>query len=801
MGHMRQDLIFALRQMVRQPGLSSAAILTLGLGLSASLAVFTLVHAVLLEPLPYPQSERVMAISRAAEGSRGAGSHRDVDFLRESLRGCAPLAAMVSGSGMNVTLDGVTSYQQDRLVSHQYFDAISIQPTWGRAFTAADDAPEPAPVVILNERFVRLQNRDPGAVVGQSIELGGRTHTVIGVISARHTRPSDPDIYRPLGRDARGGGTNLEMICRLPESATATTLNAELAGLLDEARRQRLFSERATTGYSAMPRHEFEFGTFRPQLNTLLMAVVLVLIAAAANTTGLLLVRAAGRRREIAVRTALGAMPGKVARSLIVEGLLLAAVAALIGLMGAPLLVRGLLAVAPPFYSELATFQITSVVVGAAILLCLVVGCSVALPPLVELLRVNLRDTLQEEGRSGTQGRRSVWMRQLLVGAETAVCAVLLVGALLLLRTFVNLMNVDTGVDSRGVVTARISIQGPRYDDVDRVIRFFEEGIARLEQSSVIETAAVGASLPAERALNLMATFPDGGDANVPPIVNWRYVSPGYFSLLRMRSVAGRLLTETDRPGAPLVAVVNETFAREVYGDVDKALGRHVSVVKSPPREIVGVVSDTSGWTLHEPSRPMLFVPLAQVEPGALKIAHQFFPPRLIVRARDVEGARRQLEAVVRELDPSQPFIDIQTLDAMMTNSVAMQRFYLAVLSSFAIFAVLLAAVGIYATYSYAIASRTAEIGVRLALGAEPTRIVAGIVGRAVLLGAIAIAIGLATAAASGRILNAVLFNVSPSDPMSYITVAVVLLGTVGLATLIPAMRAARIDPLRALRP
>jgi putative ABC transport system permease protein len=798
---MRQDLVFAFRQMVRQPGLSLAAVLTLGLGLGASLAVFTLVNAVLLEPLPYPNSERVMAISRATEGSRGAGSHRDVDFLRETLRGCSPIAAMVNGPGLNVMLDGTTSYQQDRLVSHQYFDVIAAHPTWGRAFSAAEDAPQPPAVVILNERFVRQQRRDPAAVVGQSIELGGRPHTVIGVMGAQHTRPSDPDIYRPLGRDARGGGTNLEMLCRLQESATPATLNAELAALLEEGRRRRLFGERATFGYSAMSRHEFEFGTFRPQLNTLLVAVALVLVAAAANTTGLLLVRASGRRREIAVRTALGALPSRIARTLIVEGVLLATIAGVVGLLGAPLLVRGLLAVAPPFYGELAAFDINGAVLAAAVLLCAVVGLAVALPPLLEVLRVNLRDTLQEEGRSGTQGRRHVWMRQVVIGAETAVCAVLLVGALLLLRTFVNLMNVDTGVDSRGVVTARISIQGPKYNDPAQVVRFFEEGIARLEQSPAIASAAVGASLPAERALNLVAAFPDGGDANVPPIVNWRYVSPRYFPLLRMRSVAGRLFTEHDRPGAPLVAVVNETFARQVYGDIGKALGRHVSVVKAPPREIVGVVSDTSGWTLHEPARPMLFVPLAQVEPGALRTAHAFFPPRWIVRAaRDSDSARRVLETVVRELDPSQPFIDIQTMDAMMNNSVSTQRFYLAVLSAFAIFAVLLAAVGIYATYSFAIASRATEIGVRLALGASPGNIVRGIVGRALLLGSVATGVGLATAAASARVLNSVLYNVSPSDPFSYGVVAVVLLATVAVATMIPAARAARIDPLVALR-
>jgi putative ABC transport system permease protein len=796
-----QDVVFALRQMRHQWGTTAIAVITLGLGLGASLAVFTLVNAVLLRPLPYPEPDRLMGIGRGLSEYRQSASHRDVDFLRAHVRSCSAVAATVGGAGLNVLLNGSSSYRDDRLVSHQYFSALGIQPQWGRSFSAEEDGAAAAPIVVLNERFVRQLGLEPPAMVGRDIALGGHTHTIVGVLSAAQVRPSDPDIYRPLARDARGGGQNLSVLCRLAEGASAAGLNGELAGLLEEARRQRLAGSTATLAYSAIPLHEWEYGTLRPQLNTLLFAVALVLLAAAANTTGLLLVRASGRRREVAVRTALGATPSRIARALIIEGLVLALLSGAVGLLGAPLLVRGLLAVAPAYYGELASFTVDGVVVAAAFLLCVVVGLSVALPPLLEVLRVNLRDTLQEEGRSGTQGRRANWMRQLLIGAETAVSAVLLVGALLLLRTFVNLMNVDTGVDSRGVITARMSIQGAQYDDVQQLIRFFEEGVARLEQSAVIESAAVGASLPAERALNLPATFLDLAQQPREPIVNWRYVTPSYFPLLRIRSVAGRLLTDTDRAGSPSVGVVNETFAKQIYGGVEQALGKRISVIKEPPREIVGVVSDTTGWTLREPSRPMLFVPLAQAEAGAVRTAHQYFPPRWIVKStRDPEGARRQLEEVARGLDPSQPFIAIQSLDALMINSVGMERFYLVVLSAFAVFAVLLAAVGIYAAYSYAIGSRTAEIGVRLALGAAPRRVLTSIVMPAVALGAVAIAVGLIVAAASARVLGSLLFNVTTTDPLSYAVVGAVLLTTVFIATVIPAARAARIDPLTALR-
>jgi predicted permease len=798
---MIRDFVLAFRQLFAQRALSLTAVLTLGLGLGASLAVFTLVNAVLLRPLPYPESDRLMSIARGPAEYRQSVAHRDVDFLRANVRSCRPIAAMVGGAGLNVVLDGKSGYQDDRLVSSQYFDALGIQPQWGRGFLPEEDAAVAAPVVVLSERFVRGFGLEPPAVVGREIALGGRTHTIVGVLSAAHTRPSDPDIYRPLARDARGGGQNLNVLCRLGEGASLAALNAELSGLLEEARRERLATSNTTTAYGAIARHEWEYGTLRPLLNTLLFAVALVLLAAAANTTGLLLVRASGRRREVAVRTALGAAPSRIARTLIIEGLALALVSGAVGLLGAPLLVRGLLAVAPAFYGELASFTIDGVVVAGAFLLCLIVGLAVALPPLLEVLRVNLRDTLHEEGRSGTQSRRTNWMRHLLIGAETAVSAVLLVGALLLLRTFVNLMNVDTGVDARGVITARMSIQGERYDDVNQIIRFFEEGVVRLEQSAVIESAAVGASLPAERALNLPATFHDLAQQPREPIVNWRYVTPGYFPLLNMRGLAGRLFADTDRAGTAAVGVVNEAFAKQIYGGIEQALGKRISVMKEPPREIVGVVSDTAGWTLREPSRPMLFVPLAQAEATTVSTAHQYFPPRWIVKStRDPEGARRQLEEVVRGLDPAQPFIAIQSLDALMINSVGMERFYLVVLSAFAVFAVLLSAVGIYAAYSYAVSSRTAEIGVRLALGAAPSRVLAGIVMPAVALGAVAIAVGLTAAAASARVLASLLFNVTTTDPLSYAVVGAVLLLTVLVATMIPAARAARIDPLTALR-
>jgi uncharacterized protein (TIGR03086 family) len=266
----------------------------------------------------------------------------------------------------------------------------------------------------------------------------------------------------------------------------------------------------------------------------------------------------------------------------------------------------------------------------------------------------------------------------------------------------------------------------------------------------------------------------------------------------RMRLVAGRLFTDADRGGNQPVAMVNEAFAAQMYGGLDRALGRRIAI--GSDREVIGVVSDTAGWTLGEPARPMMFVPLAQVEERVVRTAHAFFPPRWIVRARDVNTARRELAAVVREIDPTQPFIEIQSLDAMLLNSVGMQRFYLIVLSAFALFAVLLAAVGIYAAYSYAMASRTAEIGVRLALGASPGAIVRSIMWRALMRGAIAIAVGLAGAAATTRVLDSVLFNIRSSDPWTYVAVAVVLLGAVGLATLIPAARAVKMDPLAALR-
>jgi predicted permease len=678
---------------------------------------------------------------------------------------------------------------------------LDIQPAWGRPFNADEDAPTPLPVVILNERFVRRQNLEPASMMGREIELAGRVHTVVGVIGAAHTRPFDADVYRPLGNDARGGGQNLEGLCRLSESATLTTLNGELANLLAAARRERLATDQTRVPYSATTRHDSEFGAFRPQLQTLLAAVLLVLFVAAVNTTGLLLVRASGRRRDIAVRRALGASSQAIARELFVEGLLLAMVAAAIGLLAAPLFVRGLLAVAPAYYTNLGDFTVDWVVVVLAILLCLAVGGFIAIAPLLEALRINVRDALQEEGRAGTAGRRTMWLRHLLIGTQTAVCALLLVGAALLLRTFINLKSVETGITSEGVLTARMSLQGPQFEDRVPLVEYFEEGLRRLQASPAILAAAVGASVPVERALNLPATFPDTREPDRTQIVNWRYVSPQYFDLFGIKTLAGRSLLENDRANMPPVAVVNETFAVQTYGSVRDALGRRIVVFKQPAREVVGVVSNTSGWSLRDPSRPMMFVPLAQVETALMRTAHSFFPPRWIVQSsQDVASARRELAAIIRDLNPTQPFIEIQTMDSLMVNSIAMPRFYLAVLLAFAFVAVSLAAVGIYGVYAYATASRLPEIGVRLALGASPRSILLQVIGRAVRLGTVATVAGLVGAAAVTRVLQSELFGITPTDPLTYTAVGVILIATVFAAALAPAVRAARVDPLVAMR-
>jgi putative ABC transport system permease protein len=804
---MRQDLTFALRQLIRQPALWAVAIGTLGIGLAAALAVFTLVNAVLLRPLPYPDADRLISLGRGWNNGFGNAAHRDVQFLRDHVRTCGPIAASVGGGGLNVVLQGRASHLDDLLISHQYFDALGVQPTWGRAFSSSEDVDPPPLVVILSERFVRQAGLDPATLVGSDITLAGIAHTIVGIVAARHTLSSDPDVFRPMGNDLRGSGQNLGVICRLASGATPATLDAELVALTGEARRQQLANDRTARAYSFISRHEREFGATRTPLLTLLVAVLLVLLVAAANTTGLLLVRAAGRRREIAVRTAIGASPSRVARALLVEGVVLAGLASTVGLAAAPLLVRGLLAAAPAYYSELGNFEFSGAVVLAAVALGTVVGVAVSLPPLLEVLRVNVRDALQEEGPRGTTSRRTVWLRQLLIGAETAVCAVLLVGALLLLRTFVNLMDTPLGFDPAGLVTARMAVQGPQYAGGERLVRFFEDGMTRLEQLPAVESASVAASLPGERALNLPAQLPDSDDPQRVVVLNWRYVTPNFFEQLRIRHVAGRPMVEGDRRGAAAVALVNEAMAKEVFGGVEQALGRRIAIrpiandVNEPVREVVGVVGDTAGWSIGDPPRPLMYVPLAQVDSGLLRSVHAFFPPRWIVRTgADPQGAMRALETVVRELDPNQPFIDVRTVQAMMLNSISMQRFFLALLIAFATFAVAIAAVGVYAAYSYVVALRTPEIGVRLALGAGPGRILWQVLWRGLLLGAVAIVVGLAVALAASRILTFVLYGVTPADPLTYATVGLTLLATITVATLIPALRAARIDPLVAIR-
>ncbi|MDP1569202.1 MAG: ADOP family duplicated permease [Vicinamibacterales bacterium] len=798
----------ALRQLRRQPGLTLTALVTLGLGLGAALAVFTLVHAVLLRPLPYPAPDRVAALGRAYASGLGRLAWRDVDFLRAHVRTCAPIGVAFDGAGRNVVLDGSVLHATSRHVSREYFASLGIAPRWGRPFSAQEDAATPAPVAIFTEALVRRHGLAPEAVVGRDALVGGVPHTVVGILDAGVTLASDPEVFVPLGRHQSGGGLNLTATCRLAEAATTAALAAELDGLTAQALAEGLIQPQETRAYATTPQHEALVGSVRTRILTLAGAVVLVLLVAASNTTGLLLVRAAGRRREMALRAALGAAPHRLARGLLVEGLVLGVLSGALGLAVAPLFVNGLLAMAPPSYHRLGQFHLDATLAAAGLVLCALVGLAVSVPPLAELLRVNLRDTLQDEGARSTGGRQAGWLRHLLIGAETALCAVLLVGALLLTRTFVNLVTEPPGFDPAGVVTARMAVQGPAYADPARLQQFFEDGLARLAAEPGVEAAAVGASLPAEITLNLPVRFPDAAEPDRLDSHNWRYVTPEYFAVLRMPLVEGRTFEARDRRGAPAVALVNESFARQVFGGLPEALGQRIVThpiradVDEPVREVVGVVADTAGFAVGDAPRPTMFVPLAQVDGALLHLVNGYVPPRWIVRgaAGNTESARRALVSSVRALDPDQPLASVQTLDALMIDSIGTQRFYLVVLLSFAVFAMVLAAVGIYAAYAYAVASRQAEFGVRLALGASPRRLLAGILRQGLLVGGVSIAVGLGLALAVSRVLASVLHGVAPTDPLTYAAVAIVLLVTVAGATLGPAIRASRVDPLLAMK-
>jgi putative ABC transport system permease protein len=804
-----QDARYAIRTLLRAPGFTAAVLLTLALGTGANTAIFSVVNTVLLRPLPYPESDRlVQLVRRHPSGVATGQTGVRYLFFRDHMR-IGPIAAWRNPAGINLVNGDNAEFVRAMPVSKEFFDVYGVRPAIGASFTAEHDrVGGPRAAVISNGLWRRQFGGNP-AVVGSSILLGETLHVVVGVMPASFVAIPPADLYVPLrpSTTGPGGGFNYGVTARVPAGATLEQVNAQAAATWEAMGREFPKVLRPTELPSGFePLQATTASSVRPALLAILGAVGLLLVIACANSANLLLARASARGREIAVRAALGASRGRIIRQLLTESVVLSIVGAALGVALAYWAMPLLLSLTPPQFRAYQEVHLDSTVLLVSLSIAVGTGLLFGLAPAITVSRPDLVEAFKDDGTRSVGSARSAWLRQSLVVGEVALCMLLLVGAALLVQTFVRMRAVDPGFDPAHVVTARMSLQGERYAKREAYTRFFEEGLERLRRIPGVRAAAVVNGVPIERGLNLNIDILDIREANgklrfEDISTDWRYASTDYFSTMGIRIVEGRGFEAGDGAGAAPVAVVNEAFARRFFKDT-RALGQHLRVFDSDGAiEIVGIAKDVREAGLTGPILAVMYVPVLQANPSGVNAAHAYFQMSWVVRTDTAGPAlEHQMREALRSLDSKQPFSSFRTMDEIKSAAVDDQRFQMTLLGVFSGIGLLLATAGVYGLVSYSATQRTREFGIRMALGAPRALILRTVIRSGLLLALIGVAVGIAASIASRKFLERFVWGISPVDPVTIGAVAVVLILVTVLASLMPALRAVRSNPVTALR-
>jgi predicted permease len=793
------DLRYALRSLSKSPGFTIVALLTLGLGIGANTAIFSVLYGVLLRPLPYTEPDRLVGLTHTIRENRSVLNltHVQFEFLRQHQTMFEPLAASAS-VGFNLAHGTAADRVRGLRVSRDYFRTLGVAPQLGRAFLEEEDQLHaPGAIILSHGLWQRRFGGDP-TVVGRTIALDGAPATVVGVMPAGFRSVPDAEAWAPLAPvgPVIGGGSNLNVIARLRPGLSLAQASAAMDGLTDA------FLQRSSGWLS--PETRLGIDPYRLQVasdyftpvRVLFGAVGLVLLIACANVASLMLGRAAARSRELGVRTALGASRSRLMRQLLTESAVLALAGGAVGLLLAGWGLGLLLALVPAGIPATTEIRLDLWALTFALGLSLVTGLACGIIPAWHVARSDLHRMLKDASPRTIGTVHHGRLRHVLVAGEIAVSLVLLVGAGLMIRTFARLLDVDPGFDPRNVIAGEMWLTGTRYDSPAGVSTFYRELTSRLEALPGVRSAAVvEAGLPLQRGGNVFVLVAGEGAS-----VDYRSITAGYFTTLGIALRDGREFTVTDRAGAAPVVMVNATFARRFFSD-GPAVGRTLQVFRDGAAlEVIGVVDDVRSFVGFPPP-PTVFLPAAQTPAALTRLFGSWFPTHVVVRAAtDAATLRATLPRVVSEIDPSVPVGQVRTMDEVLTGSLASRRFPMVVLSVFAGLAILLAAVGLYGVISYLVAQRTHEIGVRIALGAEARDVVRMVLGRGLVLTGVGSIVGVVAALALTRVLESQLFGVQPTDPFTFAGVTA-LLGLVALmASWLPAYRAARLDPMEALR-
>jgi putative ABC transport system permease protein len=794
-----RDIRYGVRSLLKRPGFTAVALIALALGIGANTAIFSLVNAVLVKPLPFAEPDRLVWMwgNIRNGGSRASVSPLDfVDYRTQNTTFEHFAAAISVPVPINLTGNGEPERLISGVVTGNYFQALGVQPALGRTFLAENETTGRDQVAVISYGlWQKVFGGDPG-IVNRTVTLDGKAFVVLGIMPKDFSFPQGSELWVPMTFDVRPQMKQrkahfLRPVGRLKPGITMAQAQADTDAI---ARRLEQQYPDTNTGWNLrlVSLREQLVGNTKPTLFILFGAVGFVLLIACANVANLLLVRAATREREIALRTALGAGRWRIVRQMITESVLLALVGGALGAMLATWGVELLVALSADNIPATAQVKIDATVLGFTLLISLLTGVLFGLAPALRTMRLNLSESLKEGGRSGSDGPQRNRTRSVLVVLESAVAVVLLIGAGLLMRSLLQLQNINPGFDSNNVLTMRLDLSEQKYSTLEKSANFFEQFVSRVTALPGVEKVGLISELPLSGQPNDMPyvvegrppSGPDGGFDD-----DFRRINQHYFSAMKIPLLRGRNFTEQEvRQGAKVV-IVSDLLVQQVFPNEEPLGKRLVMSMGNQPFEIIGVVGDIRHRALESEPRPAMYLPTYD---GWMNV---------VIRTQGNPGnLAAAVRKEVREIDPDQPVAAVKTMDQWLETAVAAPRYRTTLLGLFALLALVLASTGIYGVMSYSVTQRTHEIGVRMALGARQIDVLKLVVRQGMLLVLLGVALGLVGAVALTRVMSSLLFGVTAKDPLTFGVVAMLLALVAFVACFIPARRATKVDPLVALR-
>jgi putative ABC transport system permease protein len=804
-----QDIKYGVRMLWKNPAFTLIAVVALALGIGANTAIFSVVNAVLLRPLPFPDPDRLVVVNsvnlRGGEHF-GAASPADFQDWAAQNQSFERIAAMRSGS-VNVSGEDLPEQFEGSSVTDEFFNLLGVQPVLGRAFLPEEFRVRGQRVVMLSHGLWQRRFGGNPAVIGQTLTLNGRPTTIVGVMPPDFKFPVDTEVWTPLlgdtGEMRARGSRYFSVIARLKPNITLEQANAEMQIIAARLESQypeshRDWSARVITLQETI----VSYANARAALFILLGTVGLVLLIACANVANLLLARATARAREVAIRAALGATRSRLMRQLLIESLLLALLGGACGLLLALWGVETIIALVPEDlrFARLDEARIDTPVLGFTFAVSVLTGLLFGLLPGLKASKADLHDSLKGSTKSSTAGLRFQRTRGLLVVCEIALTLVLLIGAGLLVKSFLRLQQVAPGFDAQNILTAEVALpRTSRYLQAEQRTTLYQQVLERAETLPGVESVAATSGAPLARFALAFPFIVEGRGENISgsaPEALYSAISPNFFRTMQIPLRAGREFTERDNADAPAVTIINETMARRYFPDEDP-IGRRITIayLDTPVSlQIVGIARDVKQMNLSDETDIEMYVPHSQ---------RPWLSTTLVIRmaaGTDTASIVRGVQRAVWSVDQSQALSNVKTMDELFGESAARPRFYTLLLSVFSGAALLLAIIGIYGVMSYTVAQRTNEIGVRMALGAQPRDVLRLVIGQGMTLTLIGIGVGLAASLLLMRLMSSLLFGVSAADPVTFGSVSVLLAGIAFVACYVPARRAMKTDPLTALR-